>query len=236
MERCVLVIDDNPEMLPRTCKAWAYQGYSQRCTKTVEEALEELQAAHRFNRDIRLIALVGDYLNSRLCPIIKIIREFTGLPILILISEYNANEKMDALALDADSYLPIPQTIDEGIITGLAVIRTYERRTLTEQDNSGVLLAHDFYISREYQVVSVKGRDLRLTKKEFDLLWLLAVNQNRTLTYERIFEQVWHDEYSTDVNQTIWTTVNRLRGKLNAVPGAQTHISNERHTGYRFEN
>ncbi len=76
-----------------------------------------MQAAQKYNRDIRLIALVGDYLNMRLCPIITLIRHFSPLPIIILSTEYNAKEKMDALALDADRYLPIPQTIDEGIIS-----------------------------------------------------------------------------------------------------------------------
>ncbi len=234
MERCVLVIDDNPEMLPRTHKAWAQQGYSQRCTKSGEEALLELQAAQKYNRDIRLIALVGDYLHPRLCPIISLIRYFSPLPILILSSEYNAKEKMDALALDADRYLPIPQTIDEGIISGLALMRVYERRALTEQDNDAILLAPDFYISREYRLVIIKGHELCLAHKEFDLLWYFAVNKNHMLSYEKIFENVWGFEYRDAPHKLIWSTVSRLRESLGTIPDTPDYFHCERHMGYRF--
>ncbi len=64
MERCVLVVDDNPEMLTMTHNAWAQQGYAQRCVKTGEEAVGNLISAQKFKRDFRLIALVADYLDD----------------------------------------------------------------------------------------------------------------------------------------------------------------------------
>ncbi len=90
MERCVLVVDDNPEMLTMTHNAWAQQGYAQRCVKTGEEAVGNLISAQKFKRDFRLIALVADYLDERLIPMVKLVRHISDLPLLVLSSEYHA--------------------------------------------------------------------------------------------------------------------------------------------------
>ncbi len=234
MKRCILVIDDNPEILTKTCNAWARRGYVQRCAKTSEEAAGELLAAQKAGRDMRLIALVADHLDMRLIPAVKLMRRMSALPLLILTSEYHAQIRNEAFILGADRYLTIPSTIDEGIISGLALIRISERFTGVCQDSTAILLPHDFYISMEQRRVFLKNREIRLTRKEFDLLWYFAINRNITLSYEKIYERVWGDEYNENTNRMIWSMVNRLRQKFSAVAGIPNFIQSERYTGYRF--
>ena len=234
MERCVLVVDDTPAILPMTHKAWAQQGYAQRCTKTGEEAADELLAAQHTGRDIRLIALVADHLNERLVPMVKLVRRVSSLPLLILTSEYHAKIRTEAFILGADRYLTIPQTIEEGIISGLALIRMSERYAGMGQDNGVLLLPNGFVINRMQRRVFLKNREIRLTRREFDLLLYLAVNGNITLSYEKIYEQVWRDVYDGAANQTIWATVKHLRDKLGTASEPFTFIKSERYIGYRF--
>ncbi len=235
MERCVLVVDDNPEMLTMTHNAWARQGYAQRCVKTGEEAADELFAAQHTGRDIRLVALVADHLNERLIPMVKLVRRVSALPLLILTSEYHAKIRTEAFILGADRYLTIPQTIDEGIISGLALIRVSERCAGMSGDSAALLLPNGLVINRMQRWVFLKNHEIHLTRKEFDLLWYLAVNRNITLSYENIYEQVWGDEYHVDVNKMIWSMVSRLREKLEESSEIFNCIKCERYLGYRFE-
>ena len=234
MERCVFVVDDNP-ILSHTHKAWAEQGYSQRCAKYGEEAVNELVIARKSGNDVRLIALVADYLGERLIPMIKLMRRVTTLPMLILTTEYHEKIRAEAFVLGADRYLPIPATIDEGIISGLALIRLSERAAGMDWDSNALILPNGFYISAEQRRVLLKEREVRLTHKEFDLLWYFALNKNLTLRYEQIYAQVWGGEYREADDHTIWSTVNRLRNKLQSGFDPQFSIRNERYIGYRFE-
>ncbi len=233
MERCLLVVDDNPEMLTMIGSAWAQQGYAQQCVKTGEEAVRDLISAQKFNMDFRLIALVADYLDERLIPMVKLVRHISDLPLLVLSSEYHAGIRTEAFLLGADRYLPIPATIDEGIITGLAMIRMCERYA-GARNESAILFPRDFYISADERRVLFQGREIRLTRKEFDLLWYFSVNHNITLGYEKIYEQVWRDAYDEAANQTIWATVKHLRDKLGTATEPFTFIKSERYIGYRF--
>ncbi len=236
MERCVLVVDDNTEKLTMTHKAWAQQGYVQRCTKTGEEAADELLAAHHTGRDIRLITLVEDHLKERLIPMVKLMRNISPLPLLILSSEYHAQTRSEAFILGADCYLTISQTIDEGIVSGLALIRMSERCAGMSREDATLLLPNGFYINRTQRRVFLKTREVRLTRKEFDLLWYFAINRNITLSHEKIFERVWGDEYHVDANKMIWSMVSRLREKLGPTSSEIYNLfKSERYIGYRFE-
>ncbi len=171
----------------------------------------------------------------RLIPMIKLVRHISDLPLLILSSEYRSREKNESLALGADRYLPIPATIDEGIVTGLAMIRMSERHMGMHPENTIIAPPHDFYINEQERRVVFRGREIRLTRKEFDLLWYFAVNRNIMLSHERIYEEVWGDEHREDSSKTIRSTVSRLREKLGAGSESPVYIRSERYVGYRFE-
>ena len=235
MERRVLVIDDNAEMLAQTQKAWAEHGYAQHCVKTGEGAVGALAAANKSGKDIRMIALVADYLSESLIPMVKLVRHISDLPLLILTTEYNVDVRNEAFHLGADRYLPIPETLDEGIVSGLALIRVSERLIGKHQDNNALLLPNDFYINKDKRQVFVNGHEIRLTRKEFDLLWYFSLNRNITLSYEVIYERVWGEEYYADANRTLWSTTKHLRDKLSAASTTHDFIKSERFVGYRFD-
>ena len=234
MNRCVLVIDDNTDVLPRTHNAWAKRGYAQHCVKSGEEAAVRLIHGCESHKDVCLIALVADYLNGRLLPMVELIRHITSLPLLILSTEYNANIKIQALEAGADTYLPVPETIEEGIITGLAMIRRPYMSGGQSRNEDMIFLTDDFYISREERRAFLNSHELKLTRSEFDLLWFLAVNKNQTLSCERIYENVWGDEYNNGSERSVWSMVGRLRKKLNSGHGVPDYIHSERHLGYRL--
>ncbi len=235
MERCVLVVDDNPDMLTLTRNAWARNGYVQRCTKTGEEAAEALITARKADMDYRLVALVADYLDERLLPMVKLVRHISDLPLLILTSEFHTQTSMETFVLGADRYMPIPATIDEGIINGLALIRMSERYMRTDQANQVIMLPNHLYINNETRCVFLKDHPIHLARREFDLLWFFALNRNITLRYEKIYEQVWGEEHYEGANRTIWTTVKHLRDKLGILSETADLIRSERYVGYRFD-
>ncbi len=114
------------------------------------------------------------------------------------------------------------------------MIRMCERYTGAHHQ-SAILFPRDFYISADERRVLYQGREIRLTRKEFDLLWYLAINQNITLNHEQIYEEVWGDEYCGDSNKLIWSMVSRLREKLGDDGKPFAYIRSERNVGYRLE-
>ena len=234
MEKYITVIDDNAEMLPRTHKAWAEQGFIQLCSKTAEEAADGFLPEQNHHKNLCLIALVEDYLKERLTKMIKLIRCVTTTPILILTSDYKAKVGSEALALGANSYTAIPGTLTEGINKGLSLIRQYQLNNDKNLNHDLIAVSHDFHIHLKQRMVILNERELKLPHKQFDLLHLFAVNKNQMLTYKEIYETVWGGDYNKGVERMIWSMVDRLRSSLNAVPDTMDYIHNVRYAGYQF--
>lgn len=146
-----------------------------------------------------------------------------GLPVIFLTALGTTDNKVKGLKMGADDYLTKPFEIVELLARVEAVLRRYHKAET-------VLEVHDVIIDTASRAVTRNGEEISLTMKEFDLLLLLARNQNIALYRETIYETVWGGEYMGQ-SRTVDLHIQRLKKKLNW----DKEISAVYKVGYRLE-
>lgn len=160
--------------------------------------------------------------------IIRTLREAgSTLPIVVLSVRSDEAGKVSALDFGADDYVTKPFGIEEL----LARIRTALRHRLQQEGEKPVFRSGDFTMDLVRRIVTVRGEDVKLTPREYDLLRLLVSHAGKVLTHRYILKEVWGTE--TDV-QYLRIYVRTLRQKLEADPEQPQLIVTEQGVGYRL--
>lgn len=160
------------------------------------------------------------------------IREENSLPILMFTSKNDSASKVRGLRAGADDYLTKPFDMDELIARIISLIRRYTR--FNQQDGTPQQLVFDgLEIDLDSRSVTTINGTFELPPKEFDLLLLCAKNQGKILTKQRIYEEVWGEEYVYD-DSNIMAIISRLRKKLEENHGSPKYIQTIKGIGYRF--
>jgi two-component system, OmpR family, KDP operon response regulator KdpE len=153
-----------------------------------------------------------------------------GLPILMLTVRDSADDKIDALDAGADDYVTKPFQVGE--LT--ARVRSAVRRSRVIQgDTETVITIGDIELDRERRLVKKSSAIVRLTPKEFDLLYCLMSHAGKPLTHARLLTSVWGTEYGSEL-EYLRTFVRQLRKKLEDDPARPKYLLTESYIGYRF--
>jgi DNA-binding response OmpR family regulator len=220
----VLLIEDEPE-LRKSIKQFLHQeGY------LVESASDFAKAADKagvYDYDCVLVDITLPGGNG--LDIVKQLKKSKSKAGIIIISAKNSlDDKVIGLELGADDYLTKPFHLSELN----ARIKSVIRRMSFE--GSKEILFEEISVNPEAQTVLVKGKNISLTKKEFDLLIFFVSNKNRVITKESIAEHLWGDDMDmADSYDFIYSHIKNLRKKL-IEAGAQDYISTVYGAGYKF--
>ena len=165
--------------------------------------------------------------------VIKKLREWSCVPIIVISARTHEQEKAKALDFGADDYITKPF----GTVELLARIRTSLRHSsqLNAGNNAGLLAYHhgDLVVDYEKHLVTLKGEMIHLTQIEFKLLSLLAKNSGKVLTYSYIMEKIW-GPYVDNNNQILRVNMANIRRKIEKNPAAPEHVFTEIGIGYRM--
>ena len=160
------------------------------------------------------------------------IRNESNLPVLMFTAKDDSVSKVRGLRAGADDYLTKPFDLDELIAQILSLIRRYTR--FNQADGMVQQLEFDdLKIDMDTRSITTVNGTFELPPKEFDLLLVLAKNQGKILTKQKIYELVWGEEYCYDDNN-IMAIISRLRKKLEGNPGKPRYIQTIKGIGYRF--
>ncbi|MCW1842684.1 response regulator [Prosthecomicrobium hirschii] len=162
--------------------------------------------------------------------VIRQVRAFSQVPIVVLSARDREIEKVTALDLGADDYVSKPFGISEL----LARLRTALRHAARQDGQSEVISVGDLVVDTRAHRVTRAGETLRLTPKEYDLLHILARHAGRVLTHRQLLTAVWGPAHENDT-QYLRVLVGQLRQKLEADPARPTLIATEPGIGYRFD-
>ena len=217
----ILIVEDNKEIGTLLCDFLRKENYVVTVAQSGEKALAlyEKYGARLIVLDIMLPGMDGFAVCSK-------IRETSNTHILIASAKVEKNDKLKGLNLGADDYIEKPYDID---ILLAKIKGIFKRKYALEEIVEGNLR-----LNTVNQTLTVNGKTVDVTVKEFELLKLLIENKNVTLKKEYLFNTVWGSDSDSEL-QTLTVHIKWLREKIEEEPKKPKHIITEWGVGYRFE-
>ena len=221
----ILIIDDEPQIRRVLKTALSAEGYFVADAKGALEALDKLRE-DRYDLvllDINMPGMSG----LEACPEI---RRNSEIAIIMLTVRNLEGDKIAALDAGADDYVTKPFSMPEL----LARIRAHLRRVPLSTTNGPQLIGFgNVQVNVATRHVSVAGRDVRFTPKEFDLLHYLSTHPNVTIPHGKLLQAIWGPDYGNEI-EYLHVFVNQIRKKIEPDPANPRYLMTELRTGYRF--
>lgn len=222
----ILIVDDEPQIGRVMRTGLSTHGFDVRVAADGEAALDLFS-------DWRPALVITDLSMPNMgglefCRRVRLVSE---VPIIVLSVKSEERIKVEALDAGADDYVTKPFGMDEL----LARIRAALRRTSARVTNKSALIeVGDFKVDPEGHKVAVKGREVHLTPKEFELLLFMVQHPDAVLTHHKLLGAVWGGNY-TEQTEYLRVFIGQLRKKLESDPANPKYILTEPWIGYRFQ-
>ena len=217
----IIIVEDNVEIGNLLCDFLRKEKYSVCLATTGEKALElfEKYGAKVFVLDIMLPGIDGLAVCSK-------IRETSNAYIIIASAKSEKEDKLTGLNLGADDYVEKPYDID---ILLAKIKGVFKRKYAIEEIHEGNLV-----LNTVNNILTVDGKPVTVTDKEFELLKLLIENKHTTLKKEYLFNTIWGSDSESEL-QTLTVHIKWLREKIEDDPKNPKHIITVWGSGYRYE-
>jgi two-component system, OmpR family, KDP operon response regulator KdpE len=218
----VLVVDDEPPIRRFLRTSLSAQGYR---VSEAERGAEALDRIPREHPDVVVLDLGLPDIDG--LSVIEAVRRESTVPIIVLSSRSDEQGKVQALDLGADDYVTKPFGMEELV----ARIRTALRHRFQQRGERPVFVSGDLAVDLARRVVKLRGEEVKLSPKEYDILGLLVAHAGKVLTHQFILREVWKTQ--TDV-QYLRIYIKQLRQKIERDPQQPRHILTETGVGYRL--
>ncbi|MDD2241781.1 MAG: response regulator transcription factor [Bacteroidales bacterium] len=206
----ILVVDDEATLCQGIKFNLEVEGYDVDTAYSAEEVLKKPVTELVQYSLILLDVMMGEMNGFKMAQLLKSRPETAKIPIIFCTAKDTEDDQVAGLNIGADDYIPKPFTIR----TLLARVKSVLRRTSTNTDiHNDILDYESIHINLNNKTCTVDGKELELTKKEFEILVLLLENKNKVLSRDEILSKIWGDDVIV-VNRTIDVTITRLRKKI----------------------
>jgi two-component system KDP operon response regulator KdpE len=220
----ILIVDDEPQIARVLRAGLKAHGYE---TRAAADGIAGIEAIGDWNPDLVITDLAMPNMGGlELC---RKLRVFSQTPIIVLSVRGEERTKVEALDAGADDYVTKPFGIDEL----LARVRALLRRAPAESMSNTILDSGDFRFDLDSRMVTLNGREVLLTPKEYDLLVYFARHAEKVLTQRKLLGAIWGGDY-TQQPEYLRVFVGQLRKKIEVDPSAPRYIITEPWVGYRF--
>ena len=220
----ILIVDDEPEMVRGLEDNFRFEGYQ---TLAASNGKDGLALALQEGPDLILLDVMMPELSG--WDVLRALRQ-KGLdvPVIMLTARGEEVDRVLGLELGADDYVTKPFSLRELLARVRAVLRRPGPRQKVEEFSFGDVRLH-FRARQAFKA----GREVRLTRKEFDLLRYLVAHRGEVLTRERLLDEVWgYERFPT--TRTVDTHILRLRQKFEDDPEHPAYILTVHGQGYKF--
>lgn len=220
----VLVVDDEPPIRRFLKTSLKAQGHIVFEASNGQQAIDAM-SAHR--PDLLILDLGLPDVDG--LEVVRRLREWTQLPIIILSVRDRESDKVAALDAGADDYLTKPFGVGEL----MARMRAALRHSFQPAD-SPVFTTGDLVVDFTHRLVKVEGKEVQLTPTEYDLLRVLVTHAGKVLTHRHLLQEVWGSVYEEEAH-LLRVHMSNLRAKLEAEPARPRYILTEPGVGYRLQ-
>ena len=222
----ILVVEDDTQIRNFICYALKQEGFASQTAETGQKALMALTGSQ-----INLMLLDLGLPDMDGMDIIKKLRTWSTLPIIVVSARDQDNEKAAALDLGADDYLTKPFSATE-LMARIRVSLRHANRFIDAQPVA-VLSVGELTMDLVKHLVYLKGKELHVTPLEYNLLALLFKNMGKVLTTGYILKEIYGINYGTDT-QALRALMAGLRHKIEKIPAKPRYILTEIGVGYRL--
>lgn len=229
MSRKVLVVDDEKLIVKGIRFSLEQDGMEVDCAYDGEEAVEKIKANEY---DLVLLDIMLPKLNG--LEVCQQVRDFSDVPIVMLTAKGEDMDKIMGLEYGADDYITKPFNILEVKARIKAIMRRARGSKKELEDKSNTIENGDMKLDCEGRRLYIKGVEVNLTAKEFDLLELLVLNPNKVYGRESLLKLVWGSEYPGDV-RTVDVHIRRLREKIESNPSEPVYVHTKWGVGYYYK-
>ena len=222
----VLIADDNKQIVSILSEYCKKNNFTVSAVFDGEAALKEIEE-NKF--DIVLLDVMMPKKDG--FDVCRETRKFSNVPIIMITARGEDYEKIMGLEIGADDYIVKPFSPGEII----ARINAILRRIMPKNDQSEKIFTFDnLEIDLNNFTVKVNDEIIPLTKKEIEILWTLATNQNKVFTRENLLDLIWGFDYFGE-SRTVDTHIKRLRAKLDNYEHKKWNIKTIWGVGYKFD-
>jgi len=222
----VLIADDNKQIVSILSEYCKKNNFTVSTVFDGEAALKEIEE-NEF--DILLLDVMMPKKDG--FDICREVRTFSNVPIIMITARGEDYEKIMGLEIGADDYIVKPFSPGEII----ARINAILRRITPKNDESAKIFIYDnLEIDLNNFTVKINDEIISLTKKEIEILWTLATNQNKVFTRENLLDLIWGFDYFGE-SRTVDTHIKRLRAKLDNYKHEKWNIKTIWGVGYKFD-
>jgi two-component system KDP operon response regulator KdpE len=221
----ILVVDDEPQLRRVMRTALTSNGYEVLDARSGEEALHIVRAE---SPDLILLDMNMPGMGG--LAACAAIRAISDAGIIILSVRGSEQDKIAALDAGADDYMTKPYSLDELFARIRANLR---RLPVLSESTPPIVVSDELTIDLSGRVAIVRGKPVRLTPKEFDLLQFLVSHPNKPVAHRKLLQTVWGPDYGDEV-EYLRVFVSQLRKKIEPAPAKPRYIVTEPWVGYRF--
>ena len=221
----VLVVDDEPQIRRFLRASLQSHDYT---VLEAENGKEAVRACTTQKPDLIILDLGLPDMDG--LDVISTLREWSTTPIIVLSIRSDDADKIDALDRGANDYVTKPFSMGE-LLARMRVALRLGARDSAEGDV--VVSAGEISIDLAKRLVTRNGAPVRLSRKEYDLLRILASHPGKVVTHQQLLQEVWGQAYIEET-QYLRVYVGQLRQKLERDPTAPRHLITEPGVGYRF--
>jgi len=220
----ILIVEDNKDVCLMLMESLTDAGYKVQSAYTGTDGLNEIKN-HEY--DLVLLDIMLPYKSGD--EILKEMRTFTQMPVIIISAKDMVSTKIDLLNLGADDYITKPFDLGEVV----ARVETNLRRSRKQVQERKVFRYKDIMLDESTKHVLINDIEIELTAKEYLILELLMKHRGKVFTKANLYETVWQDEYFEDDN-AVKTHISNLRGKLKKANPEVEYIETVWGLGYRL--
>jgi two-component system KDP operon response regulator KdpE len=224
----ILIVDDEPQITRVLRRSLTTHGYD---VRVASDGLAALQTFGDWSPDLVVTDLSMPGTDGlQLC---RNLRAISQLPIIVLSVRGEERTKVQALDAGADDYVTKPFGMDELLARIRAALRRTQAAKLDDVA-SPVLEVGDFRLDLEDRRLTVKGSEVHLTPKEYDLMVYLISHPGKVLTHHTLLTAIWGGD-SVEQTEYLRVFVGQLRKKIEQQPATPRYILTEPWIGYRFD-
>ena len=223
----VLVVDDEKLIVKGIKYSLDQDGMEVFCAYDGKEALELIKAN---NYDIVLLDVMLPEMDGYM--VCQQVREFSDVPIIMLTAKSEDMDKILGLDYGADDYMTKPFNILE-VKARIKAIKRRNRHIVSAESGTRII-SGNMVMDRNNRRVYIKGREISLTTKEYDVLELLVTNPNKVYGRDMLLNLIWGYDYPGDA-RTVDVHIRRLREKIETNPSEPEYVHTKWGMGYFFK-